>query len=99
MEDYHVLSMDNLASPVVDHGQVLHLKDIPWASKQLWAPDAAYKNDIYYLFFPARDHDGIFRIGVAISSSPAGPFHPQPTYMEGSYSIDPAVLVDDENQA
>ncbi|WP_199619434.1 glycoside hydrolase family 43 protein [Paenibacillus alkalitolerans] len=99
MEDYHVLSLDNLESPVVDHGQVLHLKDIPWASKQLWAPDAAYKEGIYFLYFPARDHDGIFRIGVATSASPAGTFIPQPTYIAGSYSIDPAVLVDDDNQA
>ncbi|WP_424767991.1 glycoside hydrolase family 43 protein [Paenibacillus sp. sgz302251] len=99
MEDYHVLSMDSFDSPVVDHGQVLHLKDIPWASKQLWAPDAAYKNDTYYLFFPARDHDGNFRIGVATSKSPAGRFTPQESYIKGSFSIDPAVLVDDEGQA
>lgn len=99
MEDYHVLSMDNFDSPVVDHGEALHLKDIPWASKQLWAPDAAYKNDTYYLFFPARDHDGIFRIGVATSASPAGPFTPQSSYIEGSFSIDPAVLIDGNNQA
>lgn len=99
MEDYHVLSMDSFDSPVVDHGEALHVRDIPWASKQLWAPDAAYKNNSYYLFFPARDHDGIFRLGVATSESPAGPFSPQPNYMEGSFSIDPAVLVDDDNQA
>ncbi|KAA8787240.1 family 43 glycosylhydrolase [Paenibacillus amylolyticus] len=99
MEDYHVLSMDNFDSPVVDHGEALHLRDIPWASKQLWAPDAAYKNNTYYLFFPARDHDGIFRLGVATSESPAGPFTPQPNYMEGSFSIDPAVLVDDDNKS
>lgn len=99
MEDYHVLSMDGFDSPVVDHGEVLHLRDIPWASKQLWAPDAAYKNDTYYLFFPARDHDGNFRIGVATSKSPAGPFAPQERYIEGSFSIDPAVLVDDDGKA
>ncbi len=99
MEDYHVLSMDNFDSPVVDHGEALHLRDIPWASKQLWAPDAAYKNNTYYLFFPARDHDGVFRLGVATSESPAGPFTPQPNYMEGSFSIDPAVLVDDDNRS
>ncbi|GIQ70614.1 alpha-N-arabinofuranosidase [Xylanibacillus composti] len=99
MEDYHVLSMDNFESPVVDHGQALHLKDIPWASKQLWAPDAARKHDTYYLYFPARDHEGIFRIGVATSSSPAGPFKPQPNYIEGSFSIDPAVFVDDDQRA
>ncbi|MFF2092218.1 glycoside hydrolase family 43 protein [Paenibacillus sp. NPDC058174] len=94
MEDYHVLSLEDENSPCVDHGEVLHLRDIPWAKQQLWAPDAAYKNDTYYLFFPARDHDHIFRIGVATSSSPAGPFVPQPDYIPGSFSIDPAVLVD-----
>ncbi len=99
MEDYHVLSLDNFNSEVVDHGQVLHVDDIPWASKQLWAPDAAFKNDTYYLYFPARDHDGIFRIGVATSSSPAGPFTPQENYMPGSFSIDPAVLVDEDDKA
>ena len=99
MEDYHVLSMDDFNSPVVDHGEALHLRDIPWASKQLWAPDAAYKNNTYYLFFPARDKDDIFRIGVATSPNPAGPFTPQKDYIPGSFSIDPAVLVDDDNKA
>ncbi|NBD27355.1 glycoside hydrolase family 43 protein [Paenibacillus glycinis] len=99
MEDYRVLSLDGFDSPVVDHGEALHLKDIPWASKQLWAPDAAYKNRTYYLFFPARDLEGNFRIGAATSQSPAGPFAPQERYIEGSFSIDPAVLVDDDEQA
>lgn len=99
MEDYHVLSMEDENSPAVDHGQVLHLKDIPWAKKQLWAPDCAYKNDTYYLFFPARDKDDIFRLGVATSSSPAGPFTPQPDYIPGSFSIDPAVFIDKDDKA
>ncbi len=99
MEDYHVLSLASFDSPVVDEGQVLHLNEIPWASKQLWAPDAAYKNGVYYLFFPARDSLGIFRIGVATAESPAGRYTPQPNYMEGSFSIDPAVFVDEDNQA
>jgi len=99
MEDYHILSLDDTNSPCVDHGEALHLKDIPWASKQLWAPDAAYKNGTYYLFFPARDKDDIFRIGVATSSSPAGPFKAEENYIPGSYSIDPAVLVDDDNKS
>ena len=51
-----------------DHGVALHVKDVPWADKQMWAPDAAEKDGKYYLFFPAKDHDGIFRIGVATSS-------------------------------
>lgn len=99
MEDYHVLSMDDMESPCVDHGEALHIRDVPWASKQMWAPDAAFKNNLYYLFFPARDHDGIFRIGVATSTSPAGPFKAEENYIPGSFSIDPAVFVDDDNRA
>lgn len=99
MEDYHILSMDNFNAPCIDNGEALHLKDIPWASKQLWAPDAAYKNNTYYLYFPARDKEDIFRIGVATSSSPSGPFTPQKDPIQGSFSIDPAVLVDDDNSA
>ncbi|WP_053218329.1 glycoside hydrolase family 43 protein [Virgibacillus senegalensis] len=99
MKDYHVLSLEAMDAPCVDHGEVLHLDDIPWASKQLWAPDAAYKNGKYYLFFPARDHDGIFRIGAATSSNPSGPFKAEKDYIPDSFSIDPAVLVDDDNRA
>lgn len=99
MEDYHVLSMDDEHSPCVDHGEVLHLRDIPWAKQQLWAPDAAFKDGTYYLFFPARDKNDLFRIGAATSSTPYGPFIPQPDYIPDSFSIDPAVLVDDDGKA
>ena len=99
MEDYHVFSMDDINGPVVDHGEVLHVKDVPWASKQMWAPDAAFKNGKYYFYFPARDKDGIFRVGVAVGDSPKGPFKPEPDYMKGTYSIDPAVFIDDDNKA
>ena len=99
MEDYHVLSMDDLNSPVVDHGVALHIKDVPWAKKQMWAPDAAFKNGTYYFYFPAKDKDEIFRIGVATSKSPAGPFKPEPDYIKGTFSIDPAVYIDDDDKA
>ncbi|MEF2965587.1 glycoside hydrolase family 43 protein [Paenibacillus sp. M1] len=99
MEDYHVLSIDGEGAPCVDHGEALHLKDVPWAKQQMWAPDAAFKNDTYYLYFPARDHDDIFRIGVATGSSPAGPFKPEPNYIPGSFSIDPAAFQDDDGKA
>ena len=99
MEDYHVFSMDDIDAPVVDHGQVLHMNDVPWVSTQMWAPDAAYKNGTYYFYFPAKDKDGIFRIGVATSKSPAGPFTPEPNYIPGSFSIDPAVFIDDDGKA
>lgn len=94
MEDYHVLSMDSPTGEATDHGVALHVADVPWAERQMWAPDAAEKDGTYYLFFPAKDYDGIFRIGVATSPSPTGPFTPQPKPIEGSFSIDPAVFKD-----
>ena len=94
MKDYHVLSMDKIGGAVTDHGVALDINNIPWAGRQLWAPDAAFKNGTYYLYFPAKDKNDVFRIGVATSSSPAGPFTADPKPMEGSYSIDPAVFRD-----
>src|ERR1700712_3689660 len=86
MADYHVLSLPHPGGKVTDHGIALQASDIPWVSKQLWAPDAAFKNGKYYLFFPARDKEGIFRIGVAVSETPEGPFKPDAEPISGSYS-------------
>ncbi len=94
MEDYHVFSMDHIDGEVVDHGVALHVKDVHWADRQMWAPDAAHKADKYYLYFPAKTAEGIFHIGVATSASPTGPFIAESTPIKGSYSIDPAVFED-----
>jgi beta-xylosidase len=94
MRDYHVLSQKTPASPVIDHGVALKLEDVAWASKMLWAPDAAESKGTYYLYFPAKDKDGVFRIGVASSSKPEGPFKAEKDYMKGSFSIDPCVFKD-----
>lgn len=96
MEDYHVISMDNIDSKAIDHGVALHVDDVPWAKRQMWAPDAHEKDGTYYLFFPAKDYDDIFRIGVATSKLPTGPFIPQPEPIKGSFSIDPAVFKDND---
>ena len=96
MEDYHVISMDSVDSKAVDNGLALHVNDVAWAERQMWAPDAAHKDGKYYLFFPAKGYDGIFRIGVAVSDSPVGPFKPNPEAIKGSFSIDPAVFEDED---
>ena len=97
MRDYHVISMDNPQSKAVDHGVALDVKDVPWAERQMWAPDAAEKDGKYYFYFPAKRRDGIFQIGVAIGDQPEGPFTAEPEAVEGSYSIDPAVFQDDDS--
>jgi hypothetical protein len=97
MEDYHILSIDSPTDLLaIDNGVALHVKDVKWAEKQMWAPDAAEKDGKYYLFFPAKDYDGIFRIGVAIGDSPIGPFLPEPNAIKESLSIDPAVFKDND---
>ena len=96
MEDYHVISMDSIDSDAVDNGVALHVDDVAWAKQQMWAPDANEKDGTYYLFFPAKDYEGIFRIGLATSTSPVGPFTPQPNAIKDSFSIDPAVFKDDD---
>lgn len=98
MMDFHILSMDSVGGKVTDHGVALDIKDIPWAKRQLWAPDAAFANNTYYLYFPVKDKQDIFRIGVATSSKPEGPFKAAATPITGSYSIDPCVFKDDDGK-
>lgn len=97
MNDYHVLSTDDvMKGEIVDHGVALKVADIPWAGRQLWDCDIACKDGKYYLYFPLKDRNDIFRMGVAISDKPEGPFIPQPDPIRGSYSIDAAVFCDDD---
>ena len=90
--------MEDIDSETKDHGVALHVDDVAWAKQQMWAPDANEKNGTYYLFFPAKDYKGVFRIGVATSESPIGPFKARPKPIENSFSIDPAVFKDDDGE-
>lgn len=94
MRDYYVYSMDTVGGPIKNHGKVLDIDQVAWADKQMWAPDAAERDGSYYFYFPAKDKDGIFHIGVATADDPAGPFTPEESFIEGSYSIDPSIFED-----
>jgi beta-xylosidase len=99
MNDYHVFSTSDIESePLTDHGIVLKTSDIAWAGRQLWDCDVAFRNGKYYMYFPLKDRTDIFRLGVAISTDPAGPFIAQPDPVRGSYSIDPAVFLDTDGK-
>jgi beta-xylosidase len=88
--------MDRVGGLVTDHGVALDIDDVPWAGRQMWAPDAAEKDGKYFFYFPAKDKQDVFRIGAAVADSPAGPFTAQPQPIEGSFSMDPAVFRDDD---
>jgi arabinoxylan arabinofuranohydrolase len=98
MRDYHVFSSTDLYE-WEDHGVVLDVDDVPWATEYMWAPDCAYKDGWYYFYFPAKNSEGEFRIGVATSQSPSGPFIPESESIPGSFSVDPAVFIDNDGQA
>ncbi|HHX32552.1 MAG TPA: family 43 glycosylhydrolase, partial [Bacteroidales bacterium] len=55
-------------------------------------------NGKYYMYFPLKDQNDIFRIGVAISDKPEGPFIPEEHPMKGSYSMDPAIWHDEDGE-
>ena len=105
MKDYHVFSTDDLEAvcrgekELVDHGCILDLKDIPWASHQLWDNDVQEKDGKYFMYFPAKDKTEIFRTGIAVADKPEGPFVPLKDPMHGSYSIDYAVFKDEKDNS
>ncbi|WP_454880445.1 endo-1,4-beta-xylanase [Sphingobacterium detergens] len=96
MQDYHAFSLTDLQSEVLDHGKVLDVKDIPWAGRQLWDSDVTEKDGRYYMYFSMKDKNDIFRLGVALSDKPYGPFVPQNNPIKGSYSIDPCAFKDND---
>jgi len=72
--------------------------EIKYNNKVLYAPDAAYADGNYYLYYcqPDQDHAE----GVAFSTNPIGPFtNGEAMDLFGYNQIDPAVFVDDDGQA
>jgi hypothetical protein len=106
MDKYHVFSTDDMVH-WVDHGEILNASEVSWGRPEggfMWAPDCAYKNGIYYLYFPHPSGSGdtwnsTWKIGVATSTKPASDFTVQ-GYIPGLESlIDPCVFIDDDGQA
>ncbi|MFD0673107.1 family 43 glycosylhydrolase [Cohnella sp. GCM10027633] len=103
MDKYHVFSSDNMVD-WVDEGQILEAADVPWGRPEggfMWAPDAAYKDGIYYFYFPhpnESDWNKSWKIGVATSDKPASDFkvHGYIEGLPGDSFIDPSVFRDDD---
>lgn len=98
---YHVFSTDDMVN-WVDHGEsfdsltATSIEDPEkWEFNLLYAPDCAYKDGKYYLFFCQSDSQRCE--GVAVSDKPYGPFE-DTTYFEAE-GIDPTILIDDDGEA
>jgi len=71
---------------------------VPYNDKILYAPDAAYRDGIYYLYYCQPDKTQAE--GVAWSQYPSGPFgEGKAINLAGYNEIDPAVFIDDDGQA
>jgi arabinoxylan arabinofuranohydrolase len=103
MIDYTMFSSEDMIN-WRDHGIVFDVdRDTAWANRA-YAPDMIYRNGNYYLYFP----DGANAIGVAVSSSPTGPFTDplgralvsrSTPNANVQWLFDPGVFVDDDGQA
>lgn len=104
---FRVYVSDNLTD-WENKGQVYYgAGDDSWTVDCFWAPEVYERDGKFYLFFSANwKHNPTnelenFRIGVAVSDNPTGPFtelHDRPIFDPGYPIIDANLYFDDENQ-
>ncbi len=71
---------------------------IPYNNSLLFAPDCAFMNNMYYLYYCQPDPENAE--GVAVSASPLGPFETAAAMNTDNYNeIDPGVFIDDDGKA
>lgn len=71
-------------------GHVLSSAAVPaWADRDFWAPELHKVGNTYVAYFSARHNNGIFAIGTATATNPAGPYtaQPQPLLQTGSPGV------------
>ncbi|MFI3281132.1 MAG: family 43 glycosylhydrolase [Rikenellaceae bacterium] len=101
MPGYYAYSTENLMD-WKDWGKLFGQEDVEWAIQDkycMWAPDCVKYGDKYYYYFPTLAQVGDFKIGVAISDAPEGPFVLESNFIEGISNIDPNVFIDDDGKA
>ncbi len=98
MFSYHAFSTTDLVN-WTDHGRILSVDDVAWASTMAWAIDAVYWKGKYYLVHCMKERaTGTTRTGLAVSEFPQGPFV-DAGYIQGvEFGQDPALFVDDDNR-
>lgn len=106
MDCYHVFSSGDMIN-WTDEGEILRSDDVPWGRAEggfMWAPDCAYKNGVYYFYYPhpsGTDWNNTWKIGVAESKNPSKDFIDR-GYIEGLGGfamIDPCVFTDSDGRS
>jgi hypothetical protein len=95
---HHVLSSTDLIHWNIDYNVFASKGDndqVAEHDRLLYAPDCAYKDGRYYLYYCSPGDDDL-TAGVAVSDTPYGPFI-NGMSIKGVRQIDPAVLVDGDD--
>src|SRR6478735_6918062 len=98
-QSYHVLSTSDLIKWDLEQTSFATAgegKQTDYTDKILYAPDCIYRDGKYYLYYCLASKGK--NEGVAIATSPYGPFK-QGKIMERASGIDPSVFIDDDGQA
>lgn len=104
LNGWHVLSSSDMVN-WTDHGEVLAVADITWLNPhQSWAAHCIERNGKFYFYICDSGE-----IGVAVADSILGPYRDAlgkplisnntPGACPGDDNIDPAVFIDDDDQA
>lgn len=97
---HHVLSSSDLKTWII-HENAFASKgpgdQVSYSDDILYAPDCNFRDGKYYLYYCLANNTNTE--GVAISSSPSGPFtNGKAIYLNGINQIDPCVFIDDDGQ-
>ena len=97
---YHVLSTSDLKTWTIHENSFASKgpgDQVSYSDSYLYAPDAQFKNGEYYLYYCLASRSQTE--GVAVSSSPTGPFlNGIPIKTGGINQIDPCLFIDDDGQ-
>lgn len=99
MNDWRVYASTDMVN-WTDRGSPLSYKTFSWAKGDAWASQCIYRNGKFYWYVAVSN--GSPTIGVAVSTSPTGPFQDalgKPLIQNSWDDIDPTVFIDDDGQA
>jgi arabinoxylan arabinofuranohydrolase len=100
MNDWRLYSTVDMVN-WTDHGSPAGYKTFSWGTGDAWAIQVVSRNGKFYLYAPINNSTGS-KIGVAVGSSPTGPFADplgKALISTGSGNIDPTVFTDEDGQA
>ncbi|OCT15242.1 hypothetical protein A8709_14165 [Paenibacillus pectinilyticus] len=90
------------------YANVISSANVSWIEDSLWAPNGAYRNGKYYIYFAANAINGdgqLGGIGVAVADNPQGPYTDAigapliNVVRNGAGPMDQEVFIDDDGQA